>query len=251
MARFLDIPQFTQCANYAVDVSLDYLPHHYAHYVIDYGLDVSPDFQRGNVWTDLQKIRFMEYFLRGGRSGLDIYTNCPFWQEATYGHENPKSWFVLVDGKQRLDAALGFLNNEFPVFGHYFRDFTDSPRLHLANFRWHVNSLKTRKECLQWYLDLNSGGTVHTDDELDNVRELLKRGDDYVRPPAEVINRSARIDREVIVVALREDAEWHERVRQKSAENAAKERDEIAARKAAGLAKAAATRAANKAKRGK
>jgi hypothetical protein len=246
MARFRDIPQFTQCAGYAVDVGLDYLPHHYAHYVLDYALDVSPDFQRGNVWTDLQKVRFMEYFLRGGKSGLDIYTNCPTWNEGSYGFENPNAWFVLVDGKQRLDAALGFLNNEFAVFGHYYRDFTDTPRIHLGNFKWHVNSLKTRKECLQWYLDLNCGGTVHTDDELDKVRELLKQGDDYVRPAAEVIKVAARVDRQVIQDALREDAEREAHTRLVQEERAAKERLELAARKAAGVAKAAATRAAKK-----
>ena len=59
MSLFRDIPLFTQCRGYCVDVGLDYLPLHYAHMVIEYGLDVCPDFQRGYVWTLDQKIKFV------------------------------------------------------------------------------------------------------------------------------------------------------------------------------------------------
>lgn len=209
--RFLDIPQFTRSAGYCVNIGLDHLARHYYRYVDHYGLDVSPDFQRGYVWTPEQKVRFVEYMLRGGVSGLDIYTNCPTWQHGHIGADNPDSWFVLVDGKQRLDAALGFLNNEFPVFGHYFREFTDRPRITQCNFRWHVNDLKTREECLQWYLDLNSGGTVHTSDELDKVRALINAGGTYVRPSAAEIRRVAHVDRTIFEEVLREDREYEEK----------------------------------------
>lgn len=142
MAKFSDIPQFTHWGNYTVTVGWDYLPHHYLHYVLDLGLNVSPDFQRGYVWTLEQKVRYVEYILRGGKTGRDIYINAPAWnnlREIEHDH-------VLVDGKQRLDAVLGFLNNEFPVFGgNYRRDYTDSLRLH-QSFNWHVNDLQSREE---------------------------------------------------------------------------------------------------------
>jgi hypothetical protein len=208
MARFQDIPQFTRSAGYMVNVGLDYLARHYARYVVEYGLDVCPDFQRGYVWRPEQKVRFMEYMLRGGLSGLDIYINGPTWAHGRLGPEHPESWLVLVDGKQRLDAALGFLNNEFPIFdGVYHRDFTDHPRITCCNFRWHVNDLATREECLQWYLDLNTGGTVHTEEELGRVRDLITKGEAYVRPPHEVVKEQARIDRPIFAEVFKEIAE--------------------------------------------
>lgn len=210
--RFRDIPEFTSSAGYMVNVGLDYLAAHVAHYVVDYGLDMSPDFQRGYVWTPEQKVRFMEYMLKRGTSGLDIYTNCPNWQHGSLGPHKSAEWFVLVDGKQRLDAALGFLNNEFQVFGAYFREYTDKPRITTCNFRWHVNTLQTRAECLQWYLDLNSGGTVHSQDELDKVRALIAAGGEYVRPPHAEILEIARIDRPIFQEALRERDEQRERI---------------------------------------
>ncbi len=211
--RFRDIPEFTQSAGYMVNVGLDYLAAHVAHYVVDYGLDLSPDFQRGYVWTPEQKVRFMEYMLKRGTSGLDIYTNCPNWHAGSLGPHRAAEWFVLVDGKQRLDAALGFLNNEFPVFGAYFREYTDKPRITTCNFRWHVNTLQTRAECLQWYLDLNSGGTVHSEDELNKVRALIEAGGEYVRPPHAELLETARIERPIFQEVLREREEQRERSR--------------------------------------
>jgi len=221
--RFQDIPQFTKSAPYMVNVSLDYLSAHFTRYVVEYGLDVNPDFQRGYVWTLDQKTRFMEYMLRGGTSGLDPYINCPTFQSGRMGPEFPESWCVLVDGKQRLDAALGFVNNEVPVFGgHYMRDFTDKPRMTLCSFRWHVNDLKTRAECLQWYLDLNSGGTVHQPEELDKVRELLRQGEAYVRPEHSIILSQARLERPTLheeVVKIAAEKERY-RIVQEQAKNA-------------------------------
>jgi len=183
MPRFQDIPRFTRSAGYMVNVGFAYLVKYYAQCVVDYNLDVSPDFQRAHVWTSAQKVRFVEYVLRGGTSGLDIYTNCPDWNRV----KDPRSQMVLIDGKQRLHAVLAFLNNELPAFGARFREYTDSPSITTSNFRWHVNDLGTRAEELQWYLDLNSGGVVHTADELDKVRGLLEEGVPYVAPSLEAL----------------------------------------------------------------
>jgi hypothetical protein len=60
------------------------------------------------------------------------------------------------------------------VFGHTFNEFED-----IMGWRYDfvivVNSLATRREVLQWYLDINAGGVVHTEAELQHVRNLLKR----------------------------------------------------------------------------
>ena len=86
----------------------------------------------------------------------------------------PRVDFVLVDGKQRIESVRMFMRDELPVFGgHVASDFDYLDTL-TCHFKWHVNELATRAEVLKWYLDLNSGGVVHTDDELDRVRGLLE-----------------------------------------------------------------------------
>lgn len=168
--RFRDIPQISH-ANYEVDVSWKYLEK----WLDDdfkgedsYNLD--PDYQREHVWTEDQQIAYVEYKLKGGRSGSNIYWNCKGFSDEQYVRE-------LVDGKQRITAVRKFLNNELPVFGNiYYKDFEDELK-HLTGetrFKMCVNDLQTRKEVLQWYLDLNSG-VAHTNEELAKVKQLMEK----------------------------------------------------------------------------
>ena len=38
-----------------------------------------------------------------------------------------------------------------------------------------VNDLKTEKEVLQWYIDMNAGGTPHSSEEIQRVREMIEK----------------------------------------------------------------------------
>jgi len=165
--RFRDIPPFTRTANYRVNIDLESLPWSIQGYLDKHGLDMDPDFQRAHVWTEDQQVRFVEYLLRDGVSGRVIYFNHPGWMSDWKGD------FVLVDGKQRLEACLRFLRGELRVFGHLRPEFEDRISC-LTGLVFAVNNLRTRAEVLQWYLDLNTGGTVHTDAEIEKVKRLLK-----------------------------------------------------------------------------
>ena len=97
-----------------------------------------------------------------------LYLNAPGWSRGDLGS------YVLVDGLQRLTAALAFLRSEIPAFGYLRSEYTGTMRLHSPRFRWIINNLKTRADVLQWYLEMNTGGVVHTNSELDRVRALLE-----------------------------------------------------------------------------
>lgn len=168
--HFNDIPQFPY-GNYKVDLSWSYLEQHLQHHINDYYLDIDPDFQREHVWTKEQQVAYVEFKLRGGRSGGDLLFNCPGW---TNGHIS-KTDYVLVDGKQRLEAARAFMSNRIKAFGHYYSEFEGSLGLIRPDFQWNIAELKTRAEILQWYLAFNSGGVVHTEEELSKVRGLLEQ----------------------------------------------------------------------------
>ena len=38
---------------------------------------------------------------------------------------------------------------------------------------FHVNDLKTKKEVLQWYIEMNTGGTPHSQEEILRVKNML------------------------------------------------------------------------------
>jgi len=225
MPRFQDIPQFTRNAPYGVDISWDYLARHYMREVIDYGLDVNPDFQRDYVWTPEQKVRYVEFVLQGGMTGKDLYLNCPGHKFGRVGpNYGAEGYYVLVDGKQRLDAVLGFMNDEFPIFGGNFRrDYPDNPHILTARFHWNVNDLATREEVLQWYIDLNAGGTVHRPEEIDRVRVLKAEGKPFDIPSHDDRMAQAGVDREIIQAALREERKQEEESRARAALREAEE----------------------------
>ena len=169
--KFKDI-QKIPFAYYAVDVSFDYLEEMIDRYIDTHNLIMNSDFQRGHIWTKDQQVKYVEWILRGGFSGKDIFFNKSDWM-AFRGDSNLP--MVLVDGLQRLTAVLKFLKDDIEIFGNNKRsDFEDRPSMTEATLKFHINNLKTRAEVLQWYLDFNSGGTIHTEDELNKVRKLLK-----------------------------------------------------------------------------
>jgi hypothetical protein len=172
--RFRDIEQLTEQGSYNVDIPLEFLEKQVKSY-IDTGLDLNPDFQRGHVWSQEQQMLFVEYLLRGGKEQSTIFLNHTKGRVGASQGE-----FVIVDGLQRLTACRLFLANKLPVFGSlcvgspglYFSEFTDSLLPHMQ-LRFNINNLPTRKAVLQWYLEINSGATPHTNCELDRVRGLL------------------------------------------------------------------------------
>ena len=171
--RFRDIPPFTRSPNYRVDVPWSSVEDQLKSYerdacVFRQTFEIDPDFQRGHVWDRTKQIRYVEYVLRKGVGARDIFFNSPGWmqQEVAGGR------FVLVDGKQRLEAVRSFLRGEFPACGGFYSDFTD--RLpHEASFVFRINDLPDDAAVLRWYLDLNSGGVAHSQEELDRVATML------------------------------------------------------------------------------
>ena len=132
--------------------------------------EINPDFQRGHVWDDNKQRAYVEFVLRGGKSSKSIYWNCDGWPSGDNGT------MVLVDGLQRLTAVRKFMNDELKIFGgNKISDYDDKIDIMKARFRFHVNNLETRAEVLQWYLDINTGGVVHTGKEIEKVKKLLEK----------------------------------------------------------------------------
>lgn len=135
-----------------------------------YNLQLTPEFQRGHVWTQEQQEEYIEFFLRGGKTGRDFYFN---WNKKT-------KEYVCVDGLQRTTALIKFVNGEILAFGQNFADFeftkneTGGNPLPEYRINIYMNYLENTKEILEWYIDMNFGGTVHTVEEIGKVRDMMK-----------------------------------------------------------------------------
>lgn len=175
LVKFADIPQFTTDGYYQVNYPIISLVRYIEEEVEISGLQLNPEFQRGHVWTEEQQIAWLEYHFRGGKSGNTIYLNNPFWRSVRNPRKGEYADYVCVDGLQRLTAASRFIHNEIPIFGSYYSEFEDSMRVLPSTMILNVNDLKTEKEVLQWYVDMNSGGTPHTASEIERVRQMIQK----------------------------------------------------------------------------
>jgi hypothetical protein len=165
MIHWKKLPKLTSIGTYEINVPLDDFNGTLDKYINQYHLDLNPDFQRGRVWKQSQQIKYIEFLLMGGVTNNVIYFNHPGWMNSFNGD------FVIVDGLQRITSILDFLDNKFKVFDEY-SSYIDL-RGHY-NIKFNINNLKTRKEVLKWYLEINSNGTPHTEDEIEKVKNLLE-----------------------------------------------------------------------------
>ena len=177
MLCWSDIPEFPH-SHYNVNIRLSHVEETLDRYNETHQLNLSPDFQRAHVWTEDQQVAYMEYLLMRPQAQQLIIFNHPNWMG------NFKGEMLLLDGKQRLEAARRWLHNEIPAHGHYRKDFTHyDPKNPCRqpgavptdiDFVFCVMKIKTREEIIKWYVNFNAGGTPHTKEELDRVRLLLK-----------------------------------------------------------------------------
>lgn len=175
--RYKSIPRLTRSGSYQTHVGLNHLKSTIQEYIEGYNLDLNPPFQRGHVWNDEQRVKFLEYMLRDGKIN-PIYFNCKNFQM----FRTTKPEMVVVDGLQRLTTLLMFIDDKIRVFkeldedglGFLYSEF-DLFRLSSdSSIRININDLEDDKEILQWYVDLNEGGTPHSKEEIDRVKNMIK-----------------------------------------------------------------------------
>jgi hypothetical protein len=142
-------------------------------------LNLYPEYQRGHVWTDRQASLFVGSML-GGNPGIP-----PIWvRRWPTGHRNFQPDEV-IDGKQRITAIIRWMRGEIPGIiperdlTFYARDLEPTHFRRLTGIGGPTFIIKylegySDAEIMQIYLRLNRGGTVHTDEEIARVEELLK-----------------------------------------------------------------------------
>lgn len=158
--------------SYHIDVDWEYLPHwiERQQQELPRSLELNPDFQRGNVWTEEQQISYVEYKLRGGYGADVVFFNCAGWMDDFKGP------FVCVDGLQRITSVLRFMNNEIPAFGYFNKDIQGRMPSEMS-FSVYINNLSNYKDVLQWYVEMNTQGKPHTKEEIDKVRDMISEYD--------------------------------------------------------------------------
>jgi hypothetical protein len=139
-------------------------------------VNLNPEYQRGHVWTLEQQTKFMESLIRGliGRESLLIRFNHPNWS-SDQKTDLPDE-LQCVDGLQRLSAVKAYFDGQLHPFGLTLEQIESSAykQRHNLHFQFHVYEIASYVELIGFYLSLNTGGTVHSESEIQRVKDLLK-----------------------------------------------------------------------------
>lgn len=138
---------------------------------------LDPPFQRGSVWTLEQKQRLIESFLDElpvPPIAMEQVWNWSTEQQALVpGHE----WcYMVIDGRQRCEALLGFVDGTFAVRGEYFRDQPEAFQRHFGNSSLAVitTRLGSLRACADLYVRLLTTGTAHTPAEIEAAQQFIR-----------------------------------------------------------------------------
>jgi hypothetical protein len=119
------------------------------------GWFILPPFQRPPVWTEAQKVRFIESIWGGLPLGSYIY-NRTLAMESRFDN-----W--LLDGQQRITAILEYVADSFPVLGYRWSELTkvDHRQFQMTPMSCMETMITDEAKLREVYDRLAYGGTPH------------------------------------------------------------------------------------------
>jgi len=133
-----------------------------------FGYDDRAEYQRELVWTLEEKQSLIRSILIGGDIGkLAIIKNKFTIDGPTY---------EILDGKQRLNAMMDFLEGRFQYEGLYFHEMNFEDMIQIRTYNLPVVETEelTREQRLEYFLTLNTGGAAQEASHIQKVEELLE-----------------------------------------------------------------------------
>lgn len=106
--------------------------------------------------------KYIEYLLSRGGEYKTFYINI----------DKGLNRMDLIDGRRRIQAILGYLNNEIEVYGSYYRDFSERDKEEIDRdiiFKISISEIRSKVEILRYYNELN----FYRENEIQNNMILM------------------------------------------------------------------------------
>lgn len=131
---------------------------------------VNRKYQRKLVWSEDEKARLIDSILKGYPIPLILF--------AEFVGDDGRTYYEVLDGMQRLNAIVGFIENEYPVLGKYF-DIKQLARAQQAEKdclfeAYHGDALHAPAICAN-LLDYQLAVTSYKVELEENVFEIFRR----------------------------------------------------------------------------
>lgn len=139
-----------------------------------FGVDINPDYQRGNVWTQEQEEKLIDSIFNQINIGAFIFAQ-KNWSK---GFDVVDDMYEIVDGKQRITAILHFVQGKIKYKGLFYyemhpfnRRFFESTQILMGelNFR---NKSYDKKEVLENFIRLNESGSSMDKEIIEKAKRM-------------------------------------------------------------------------------
>lgn len=147
-------------------------------FIAENQLDLNPIYQRDYVWSTEQKQSFISSLVQGKTTikPTYLYNNVPI----------NEPMYEVLDGKQRINAVLSYMKNEFSVNGLYYKDLSikDTKKfLHLPVEYTRIKYFHPQKGHMtlpleykiELFLQINEYGQRMSDKDLERAKQYIQK----------------------------------------------------------------------------
>jgi len=140
-----------------------------------FGINMEPDYQRGNVWDLEDKVKLIDSIFRRIDIGKFVFINNRI--------TNNGPLYEILDGKQRITALVEFKERRFVYKGKYYDDLSFEDR-HLFDYypiSWGDLRIGsggrdlTNEQRYRCFLRLNTGGRLQDLKHIEYVEQLWQK----------------------------------------------------------------------------
>lgn len=137
-----------------------------------WGVDLDPEYQRGNVWTEEQKYNLIDSVFKNIDIGKFTIIRRP-WGDNPNVPMTPKL-YEMLDGKQRLTALYEFYIGKFKYKGMYYHELNPMDMYHFTEYsiNWAETGRLTKEQKYRYFLKLNTTGVPVDPKHLEKVKEM-------------------------------------------------------------------------------
>lgn len=131
-----------------------------------FGLDMNPEYQRGNVWDLEDKRNLINSIFNNVDIGKFVYVYLPYKKNMP-GYE-------ILDGKQRIATIVEFFENRFSFKNKAYSELSWKDKSHFKNYPISIAKIEnaTKRQKLLYFLKLNTGGRLVDHKHLEYVQSL-------------------------------------------------------------------------------
>ncbi len=147
----------------------------FSMYFNQYGIDLDPDYQRGNVWDEDQKVALIDSIFKNIDIGKFAIIKRPWGNDPNKPQTPHLS--EMLDGKQRLTALIDFFCGRFTYRGKYYNDLHPLDQSHFRNYSVSVAQSEglTNEQKYRYFLKLNTNGSPIEPEHMERVKDMLEK----------------------------------------------------------------------------